>query len=241
MARSFLVTSNVSIDLFNLPLLPDERRTMTMNNDFPNDFYLPNRKNSKISQIVNKWIFGRHTPDGKEGTGAEKPYLKHAYGSKYYAVDKITGNISAIYKYNIKLTDFIGHFGPFNLKESEFNVWRIVDHHNCKTYLRLDDDRRQTSPNSPALLQSAQPRLLRTFQKLRDMVHDKHAFIIEHHTNLYFHHIEVINDLVQSFQMYTAHMNYHPYSAAEYIVKQAEQASYYEGIIRNINIVLQMD
>ena len=47
--------------------------------------------------------------------------------------------------------------------------------------------------------------------------------------------------LVESFQMYSTHIYYHPESAAEYRTKQTEQASYYEKIIRNIDIVLQMD
>ena len=54
-----------------VPSLPDERRTMTMNNNFPNNFYMSDGKNSKISQIINKWIFGRQTPDGNEGVGVE--------------------------------------------------------------------------------------------------------------------------------------------------------------------------
>ena len=71
------------------------------------------------------------------------------------------------------------------------------------------------------------------------MVHDGHVFSMEQCTNLYFHCVEVINDLVESFQMYTTHMYYHPESAAEYRPKQVEQASYYEKIIRNIDVVLQ--
>ena len=43
-------------------------------------------------------------------------------------------------------------------------------------------------------------------------------------TNLYFHSIEVINDLVKSFQMYATHMYYHPELVAEYMSKQTEQA-----------------
>ena len=79
MAHSSHTRSNVLIDLFNLPSLPDERRTTTMTNDFPHDFYLPDGKNSKISQIINKWIFGRQTPDGNEGVGVEIPYLEHVH------------------------------------------------------------------------------------------------------------------------------------------------------------------
>ena len=100
---------------------------MTMNNDLPHDFYLPDGKNSKISQIINKWIFGRQTPDGNEGVGVEIPYLECAYSTKYYVVNKINGNICAIHENSIEPTDFFGHFGQFNPKELEFDVCRIAD------------------------------------------------------------------------------------------------------------------
>ena len=83
MAHSSHARSNVLIDLFNLPSLPDERGSTTMINKFPNDFFLPDRKNSRISQIFNKWIFGRQTPDGNEGVGVEIPYWECAYGTNY--------------------------------------------------------------------------------------------------------------------------------------------------------------
>ena len=41
--------------------------------------------------------------------------------------------------------------------------------------------------------------------------------------------------------MYSTHIINHPQSAAEYRSKQVEQASYYEKVVRNIDIVLQMD
>ena len=127
MACSFCARGNVLIDSFNLPLLPDKRRTTTMNNDLLHNFYLPDGKSSKISQIINKWIFGRQTPDGNEGVGVKIPYLECAYGTRYYVVNKINGSISAI-----KLTDFFGCFNPFNLKELEFDVCSVADHHNGK-------------------------------------------------------------------------------------------------------------
>ena len=125
MVHSSWARSNVSIDLFNLPSPPDERRTMTMNNDLPHNFYLPDGKNSKISQIINKWIFGRQTPDGNKGVRVKIPYLECAYGTRYYVVHRINGNISAIHENSIKPMDFFGHFGPFNLKELEFDVCRL--------------------------------------------------------------------------------------------------------------------
>ena len=205
MAHSSHARSNVWIDLFNLPSLPDER-TMTMNNNLTHGFELLDGKNFKISQIINKWIFGRQTPDGNEGVGVKILYLEHAYGSRYYVVDQINGNISAIHENSIKPTDFFGHFSPFNLKELEFDVGRIADHHNGEEDSRLDDERRQMTQSAPAPPQSAQPRSLQPFHELQDMVHNGKVFSMEQCTNLYFLCIEVINYLVESFQMYSTHI-----------------------------------
>ena len=151
MAHSSHARSNILIDLFNLPSLPDERRSTTMISEFPNDFFLPDGKNSRISQIINKWILvGKHL-DGNEGVGVEIPYLEHAYGTKYYVIDQINGNICAIHDNGIEPMDFFGHFSPFNLKELEFDICRIADHHNNVDDSRLDDDRRQVPQEVPAL------------------------------------------------------------------------------------------
>ena len=101
-----------------------------------------------------------------------------------------------------------------------------------------DNDRRQVSQDVPAPVQHTQ---LRPFHELKDMVHDGQVFSMEKCTIMYFDHVEVINDLVESFQLYSAHILSNPLSAPKYRIKQSEQASYYEGIIRNINVVLQMD
>ena len=69
----------------------------------------------------------------------------------------------------------------------------------------------------------------------------RQVFSMEQCTNLYFHHIEVINDLVESFQMYSMQILNQLESAAEIRSRQSEQAAYYESIIKNIEIVLQWD
>ena len=73
------------------------------------------------------------------------------------------------------------------------------------------------------------------------MVHDGKVFSMEQCTNLYFDPVKVINDLAESFQMYCTQTLNKPLSVPEYRTKRGEQASYYERIIRNINVVLQMD
>ena len=97
------------------------------------------------------------------------------------------------------------------------------------------------SLSAPAPIHSAQPRSLWPFHDLKDTVYNGQVFSMEQCINLYFICIEVINDLVESFQMYSTHIINHPQSTAEYRSKQAEQALYYEKVVRNINLVLQMD
>ena len=84
MARSSHSKGSVSVDLFNLPTLPDERRVATSYLDIPVDFYLPDReKTPKISKIVSRQAFDRQTPDGNEGFVIEIQYLERAFGTEY--------------------------------------------------------------------------------------------------------------------------------------------------------------
>ena len=94
--------------------------------------------------------------------------------------------------------DFLDRFSPFDLMELEFDVCRDADHHNGKEDSRLDEERRQApQKEAPAPQQSVQPRPLRPFLELKDMAQEGQVFSMEQCTNLYFHHIEVINDLIE--------------------------------------------
>ena len=84
MAHTSRTKSNGSverIDLFNLPPLPDARRQTVTSCEIPNDFFLPDGKNSRLSQVVSTWTFDRVMPNGNEGIGVQINYLEHAYGN----------------------------------------------------------------------------------------------------------------------------------------------------------------
>ena len=80
--------------------------------EIPNDFFLPDGKNTQLSKIVNTWTFDRLTPNGNEGVGVQIDYLEHAYGTRYYVIDKVNGQINAIHDDSLELTEFKGHFSP---------------------------------------------------------------------------------------------------------------------------------
>ena len=126
MAHSSRTKSSVSIDLFNLSPLPDARKQSTMICKISNDFFLPDGKNMQLSKIVNTWTFNRLTPNGNEGVGVKLDYLECAYRTRYYVVDKVNGDINAIHDESLELTEFKGHFSPFDLDNLEAKVCRLA-------------------------------------------------------------------------------------------------------------------
>ena len=127
MARSSHSKGPVSVDLFNLPTLPDERRVATSYLDIPVDFYLPDGKNSKISKIVSRQSFDRQTPDGNEGFVIKIQYLRRAFGTKTYLIDKVTGSLFALHDDHIESMGFCGSECVFDLQELEFHICELVD------------------------------------------------------------------------------------------------------------------
>ena len=125
MARYSHTKISVSIDLFNLPPLPDTRKHSTMICEIPNDFFLPDGKNTQLSKVINTWTFDRLTPNGNEGVGVKLDYIECAYGTRYCVIDKVNGDINAIHDESLELTEFKGHFRPFNLDDLEARICRL--------------------------------------------------------------------------------------------------------------------
>ena len=126
MAHFSRTKSSASIDLFNMPPLPDTKRQSTTQYEIPNDFVLPDGKNTQLSKIFNTWTFNRLTPSGNEGVGVQIDYLECAYGTRYYVINRVNGQINAIYDDSLELTKFKGHFSPFDLDNLKSKVCRLA-------------------------------------------------------------------------------------------------------------------
>ena len=66
------------------------------------------------------------TPNGNEGVGVQIDYLENAYGTRYYIINKVNGQINAIHDDSLELTEFKGHFSSFDLDNLEFKVCRLA-------------------------------------------------------------------------------------------------------------------
>ena len=57
----------ILIDLFNLPPLPDERNAPDAYMDIPHNFYIPDGKNTRLMDCVERREFKRQTMDNNKG------------------------------------------------------------------------------------------------------------------------------------------------------------------------------
>ena len=87
---------SVLIDLFNLPPLSDEWNKEESYMDMLYNYYIPNRKNSRLLDRSDRIEFNRETIEGNTGFQLEIPYLEYAFSTKYFVMDRITGSIMGI-------------------------------------------------------------------------------------------------------------------------------------------------
>ena len=61
---------SVSIDLFNLPPLPNEQNTEESYMDMPYNYYIPDGKNSRLLDRTDRAELNRETLDGNKGSSS---------------------------------------------------------------------------------------------------------------------------------------------------------------------------
>ena len=206
MAHSSHSKGSVSVDLFNLPTLPDKRRVATSYLDIPVNFYLPDRKNSKISKIVSRQSFDRQTPDGNEGFVIEIQYLRRAFGTKTYLIDKVTGSLFALHNDHIESTGFCGTKCVFDLQELEFHICDLADRRNGEEDIGSIAEERQTShvpqhqtsdvppsPGPPMI-----PDNFPMYEEWENLTHQGVLFTISYRQQIYEGHSEIITTLTVS-------------------------------------------
>ena len=103
------------IDLFNLPPLPDERNALDAYMDVPHNFYIPDGKNTRLMDCVERREFKRQTIDNNEGFVLQIPFLEHVFGTLYYVIDKQNGCMMGIIDDQLQGIDCGAQMEPFDL------------------------------------------------------------------------------------------------------------------------------
>ena len=149
----------ISIDLFNLPPLPDERNALDAYMDVPNNFYIPNGKNTRLMDCVERREFERQTIHNNEGFVLQIPFFEHAFGTMYYIIDKQNGHMMGIFDNKLEDIDCDAQMKPFNLaqlsqmittlehRRQGFNDSSVSDNGNAPSNKRLQYPSHQKNLN----------------------------------------------------------------------------------------------
>ena len=93
--------------------------------DVPYNYYVPNGKNSRLLDRTDRVEFDRETLEGNTGFWLKIPYLEHAFGTKYFVMDRVTGSMMGIYDNKVEQIDLKGQLKPFNINQLD-RVMHII-------------------------------------------------------------------------------------------------------------------
>ena len=116
---------SVSIDLFNLPPLPDERNKEGSYMDLLYNYYIPDGKNSRLLDRTDRVEFDRETIEGNTSFQLKILYLEYAFSTRYFVMDRITGSMMGIYEDKVEQIDLKGQLKPFNINQLD-RVMHII-------------------------------------------------------------------------------------------------------------------
>ena len=85
--------------------------------DIPNNYYIPDGKNSRLLDLVERREFERKTIIGNEWFVLQIPFLEHSFGTKYFVVDKQNGNMMGIFSEKVETISAGAQMRPFNLAQ----------------------------------------------------------------------------------------------------------------------------
>ena len=175
-------------------------------------------KNSKISKIVSRQAFDRQTPDGNEGFVIEIQYLRRAFGTNTYLIDKVTGSLFVLHDDHIKSMGFCGSECVFELQEWEFHICDLADWRNREEDTgSIAEERRTThipqhqtpdappSPGPPMI-----PDNFPMFEEWENLTHQVVSLTISYRQQIYEGRSEIITTLIDCFSELNKHMRSHP-------------------------------
>ena len=227
----------ILIDLFNLPPLPDERNALDAYMDVPHNFYIPDGKNTRLMDCVERREFERQTIDNNEGFVLQIPFLECAFGTLYYVIDKQNGHMMGIIDDQLQSIDCGAQMEPFDLAQLSQMITTL-------------EQKRQGFNNSSVSADAAYnnrmqypstPQDFRSFDSLKELRYDGNILTSEERSGLYNDHTKVILEMAESYNIFSRCIYFNPEMTEKYQNNTDRYIKYYTNIIRQIDIFLQED
>ena len=198
---------SVSIDLFNLPPLPNEHNTEESYMDMPNNYYVPDGKNSRLLDRTDRVEFDRETLDGNTGFQLKILYLEQAFGTKYFVIDCVTGSMMGIYDDKVEQIDLKGQLKPFNINQLN-RVMHILGQRRLgldTSSIPTDDipEESLTSHSSNRMEYPSTPKQFNLFQEYKNVEYNSNMLTADQRTEVYEDRFKVIAEMAESFYIFS--------------------------------------
>ena len=236
---------SVSIDLFNLPPLPNDRNKEESYMDVPYNYYVPNGKNSRLLDRTDRVAFNRETLDGNTGFQLKIPYLEHAFGTEYFIMDQVTGSMMGIYDDKVEQIDLKGQLKPFNINQLD-RVMHIIGQRTLglDTSSILTDEIPEDShvgQSSNRVEYPSTPKQFNLFQDYKNVEHDGNMLTADQRIRVYEDRSKVIAEMADAFYIFSRSIFFNPEMAEQYNLSCNKYINYFTQITQNIDIFLQED
>ena len=236
---------SVLIDLFNLPPLPDEQNNEESYMDIPYNYYIPDGKNSRLLDRTDRVEFDRETLEGNRGFWLEIPYLEHAFGTKYFIMDQVTGSMMGIYDNKVEQIDLKGQLKPFKINQLD-RVMHVIGQRRLglDTSSILTDEIPKDShvgQSSNRMEYPSTPKQFNLFQEYKNVEHDGNMLTADQRTKVYEDRSKVIAEMADALYIFSRSIFFNPEMAEQYNLSCDKYINYFTQIVRNIDIFLQED
>ena len=211
--------------------------------DIPKNYYIPDGKNSRLLDIVERREFKRKTIYGNEGFVLQIPFLECVFGTKYFVVDKQNGNIMGIFNDKVETISVEAQMKPFNLAQLShmkatleqcrqgFNESSVAGSVAGHTEV-LHEDRLQYPSTSKEF---------QTFDTLKLLQYERNMLTPEERSGLYWDHRRIIVEIADAYNVFSRCLYFNPEMSDKYKSNIDQYTKYYSEIICHTDIFLQED
>ena len=148
---------------------------------------------SLMEKIPGCWTdrveFNRETLDGNTGFQLKIPYLEHAFSTKYFVMDHVTGSMMGIYDDKVEQIDLKSQLKPFNINQLN-RVMHILGQRRLgldTSSIPTDDipEESPTSHSSNRMEYPSTPKQFNLFQEYKNVEHDGNMLTADQRTKVY--------------------------------------------------------
>ena len=211
--------------------------------DIPNNYYIPDGKNSRLLDLVERREFKRKTIDGNERFVLQIPFLEQAFGTKYFVVDKQNSSMMGIFDNKVETISAEAQMKPFNLAQLSHMIATIEQ---CRQGFNESSVAglvagHAEAPNNDRLHYPSTPKEFETSDFLKQLQYDSNMLTPKERSGLCWDHTKVIVEMADTYNVFSRCMYFNPEMSDKYQSNIEQYTRYYSDLIRCIDIFLQED